>query len=260
MTTLMTVLKPTTTNHKTASFREWGLFAAFSVTLLTGCASDSPLEGYNRGMYKINKTVDKYTLEPAAKAYKAVTPDPVERSVDNFFSNIGEINTVANSVLQGKLHNATVSGARIVWNTTLGLGGLFDVATAMDLQSDPEDFGQTLRKWGVPAGPYIILPLLGPSTLTDTAGRAGDFMISPYAHYDWNDHYTREGVTILRALNTRSKLLSLSSMLDNVGTDEYSFVKSGYLQRRENLVRDGKNEGKIDEAFDELFFEEVLEQ
>lgn len=239
-------------------FSTWGLLIA--IVLLQGCASDSPLESYNRGMYQVNKTVDQYTLKPAAKAYKAITPDPVERSVDNFFSNIGEINTLANSVLQGKFHNATVSSARIVWNTTLGLGGLFDVATAMNLQSDPEDFGQTLRKWGVPAGPYVVLPILGPSTITDTVGRVGDYAISPYAHYDWNDHSVREGVTVLRALNTRSKLLSLSSMLDNASSDEYSFMKSAYLQQREALVRDGKADSKADEAFDELFFDEVFSE
>ncbi len=235
------------------------LLVALVVAMLGGCASGGALESYNRNMYAVNKTVDEYTLKPVAKAYKAITPDPVERSVGNFFGNIGEVNTLANSLLQGKFRNAAVASARIVWNTTLGLGGLFDVASAMDLKTHPEDFGQTLRTWGVPAGPYIVLPILGPSTVTDTVGRVGDLSLSPYTYYHWNDHAVREATTALRAINTRAKLLSLSNLANQASTDEYGFVKNGYLQRRQSLLRDGQTDEKVDEAFDALFFDEAAE-
>ncbi len=200
--------------------------------VLSGCSFHQGLESYNRGMYKVNKTVDTYTLKPLAKGYKAITPDPVEKSVNNFFSNIGEVGTFVNSILQGKLHNAAVSSSRIVWNTTLGIGGLFDVATAFNLKSDPEDFGQTLRKWGIPEGPFIMLPLFGPSTITDTVGRVGDAYISPYRQYDWHNKDIRQSVIGLRALNSRVQLLPMTNMLENISSDEYLFVKSAYLQQR----------------------------
>lgn len=230
------------------------------LVLTTGCASNGTLESYNRGMYNLNKTVDKYTLKPAAQAYKAITPDPIERSVTHFFNNIGDVNTLANSLLQGKFHNAAVASSRVVWNSTVGLGGLFDVATPMRLTASPEDFGQTLRTWGLPAGPYVVLPLLGPSTVTDTAGRIGDVFLSPYSYYTWHDHYVREGVTALRMLNTRAKLLSLSQLAENASGDEYTFVKNTYLQKRQALVRDGKSDDKVDDAFDALFLDEMLEE
>lgn len=221
--------------------------------LLAGCASNNALESYNRSMYKANRAVDKYTLKPIAKAYQAVTPDPVERGVSNVFSNIGEVGTMVNSVLQGKLHNAAVSSARIVWNTTLGLGGIFDVATAMNLQSDKEDFGQTLRSWGVPAGPYVVLPILGPSTVTDSVGLAGDYFASPAYHYNWPNHRTRTAYTALRVIDKRARLLNTENILESATIDEYSFVKSSYLQRRDALTRDATGDNDIDEAFDELF-------
>lgn len=226
------------------------------LAVLSGCASSGALESYNRGMYQTNKTIDKYTLKPLATAYQAVTPDPVERSVNNVFSNVGEVGTMVNSLLQGKLHNAAVSSARLVWNTTLGLGGLFDVATAMNLTADEEDFGQTLRTWGVPAGPYVVLPILGPSTVTDSVGLVGDYFTSPTYHYDWPDHRPRTAVAALGVINTRVQLLGAEKILAGATTDEYSFVKSAYLQRRDALTRDGQGDSDIDDAFDELFDDE----
>lgn len=228
-------------------------FLLLFLSLLAGCAGTQTLESYNRGMYQANKTIDKYTLKPIAKAYQAVTPDPVEHSVGNFFNNIGEVNTLVNSVLQGKLHNAALSSARLVWNTTLGLGGLFDVATAMDITADKEDFGQTLRVWGVPAGPYLVLPLLGPSTVTDSVGLVGSYFINPIHHYDWPDHRPRTAMVALGVIDVRAQLLSTEKLLEGASTDEYSFVKGAYLQRRDTLARDGKGDGAVDEAFDALF-------
>lgn len=224
---------------------------------LAGCAHNNggALESYNRGMYKINRTVDKYTLKPIAQGYRYITPDPVENSVDNFFNNLGEVNTFANSLLQGKLNNAALSSARFVWNTTLGLGGLFDVATAMDITADEEDFGQTLQVWGLPSGPYVVLPFFGPSTVTDTIGLAADTYMSPVYQYDnWSDHSVREGVIVLGVVNKRAQLLDAEKLLDSATTDEYSFVKSAYLQRRAALVNDGEVvDEAVDKELDDLF-------
>lgn len=232
------------------------LIILFITSIIVGCASDqnSGLESYNRSMYQINKSIDKYTLKPIAKGYRAVTPDVVEKRVSHFFGNLSEVGTFTNSLLQGKLHNAAVSSARIVWNSTIGIGGLFDVATAMDLHSNKEDFGQTLQTWGMPAGPYVVLPFFGPSTVTDSVGLVGDYFISPlYWYDDWSDHSVREGVIALSIIDKRVRLLDTEKMLENVN-DEYSFVKSAYLQQRALLVNDGKVENSELEAdLDDLY-------
>ncbi len=229
----------------------------FVMTLLGGCTSGDGLESYNRNMYSINKTVDKYTLKPIAKGYRAITPDPVEKGVSNVFSNIGEVGTFANSVLQGKFHNATVSSARIVWNTTLGLGGVFDVATAMDIKSNKEDFGQTLQTWGVPAGSYVVLPFFGPSTVTDSVGLVGDTFLSPLNQYKgWKSPHTRDAVFALSVVDKRVQLLNAEKLLNASSVDEYSFVKSAYLQHRQVLVNDGKVENKaLEDDLDDLYGE-----
>ncbi|PIE45346.1 MAG: ABC transporter [Gammaproteobacteria bacterium] len=232
----------------------------FALTVwLGGCASGegSALESYNRNMYKINRAIDNVTLKPLAKGYHAITPDPVEDSVDNFFSNLGEVSTIINSILQGKLNNAVASSARLVWNTTLGLGGLFDVATAMNIQVDKEDFGQTLRRWGLPAGPYIVLPILGSSTPTDTLGLVGNYFMSPLSYEKlWHNEDTHIGLLVLDRINARVQLFEKEELLKKAAIDEYGFVKSAYLQRRNTLTRDGKGDTEIDQAFDELFEEQ----
>ncbi|MBS9777737.1 MAG: VacJ family lipoprotein [Gammaproteobacteria bacterium] len=231
--------------------------AVIATVIITGCASnnDSVLESYNKGMYKINRTVDKYTLKPLAKAYRFVTPDPVEKSVNNFFNNIGEVNTIANSLLQGKFRNAALSSSRMVWNTTIGIGGLFDVATAFNISADKEDFGQTLQVWGLPTGPYVVLPFWGPSTITDSVGLGVDTYLSPINRYNnWADHSVREGVVVLNIVNTRAQLLDLEKVLETGTTDEYYFVKNAYLQKRAVMVNDGEvvNE-EMDKELDDLF-------
>lgn len=231
-----------------------------SASFLTACASnnDSALESYNRSMYSINRGIDRYTLKPIAKGYKAVTPDMVERRVSNFFGNIGEIGTMANSLLQGKLHNLALSSSRFVWNTTIGLGGLFDVATAMDIKANQEDFGQTLRYWGVPAGPYIVLPLLGPSTPADSIGLLGDAYFSPLFHVDSESiEVVNNTYVAMSIISDRANLLEAEELLQHTATDEYSFVKSAYLQRRESLTNDGNSaaDTELDEDFDALFEE-----
>lgn len=235
--------------------KQWiRFFVLVSAFALASCSSSGSLESYNRAMYETNKVIDDYTLKPITKVYQKITHNAIERRVSNFFDNLGEIGTMVNSVLQGKFHNAAVSSSRFVWNTTVGLGGLFDVATSFGLQADKEDFGQTLQVWGVPAGPYIVLPILGPSTVTNAIGLVGDRAVSPLSNYsDWSDHSVREGVTALNIINTRAKFMQLDNLLDTATTDEYLFVKSAYLQRRARLVNDGEGNDELDSELDDIF-------
>ncbi|MPV86564.1 MlaA family lipoprotein [Ostreibacterium oceani] len=233
------------------------LLTLFVTTWFTvGCASNNGLEQYNQRMYAVNKKIDQYTLKPLSQGYQKITPDPVERRVSHFFGNLGEINTFANSLLQGKFKNAGLSSSRFVWNTTLGLGGLFDVATAMGISADKEDFGQTLRAWGVPAGPYLVLPILGPSTITDTVGLIGDYGIDPINRYQWNDYRVETGVNVLKRIDQRAGLLNTEKVLASSTINEYEFVKSAYLQRRASLTRDGAPDPQSEDAFDAFFDEE----
>lgn len=230
------------------------VLALVSLIGLNGCTGTLTLEKYNRTMYQTNKAIDQVTLKPLTKVYQAVTHDAIERRINHFFENIGEVGTLINSLLQGKLHNAAVSSSRLVWNSTLGLGGLFDVATSFGLKAHKEDFGQTFRAWGVPAGPYVVLPLWGPSTITDAVGLVADSAVYPISRYNnWSSHRVREGVVALDMLNTRAQLLPLETLLDTATTDEYLFIKSAYLQRRAALVRDGKSDSRLDDALDSIF-------
>lgn len=235
--------------------KQWMRFLLLSATiLLASCSSTSTLESYNRAMYETNKVIDDYTLKPITKVYQKITHNAIERRVSNFFGNLSEVGTMVNSLLQGKFRNAAVSSSRFVWNTTLGVGGLFDVAATFGLDADKEDFGQTLRVWGVPAGPYVVLPLLGPSTVTDAFGRVGDRALSPLNRYsDWSDHTVREGLTALDVINTRAKFMQIDDLLDTATTDEYLFVKSTYLQSRATLVRDGEADTALDAEVDDIF-------
>ncbi len=221
---------------------------------LVGCSGtqDDPFEGYNRTMYSINKTVDKYTLKPIAKGYRAITPDPVERGVNNFFGNFGDVVTMANNILQFDFHEAAHDSARVVWNTTLGIGGIFDVATAMGLEKQKEDFGLTLRKWGVPAGPYLVLPALGPSTPTDGVGKIVDYYTNPVSIIDWNDYRTTAAVYSLGVINFRANLLDAENVAEGASTDEYSFVRSSYLQYRDAQMRGGAVDPQVEDDFDKI--------
>ncbi len=229
---------------------------SLALLLLASCSS-AGLEKYNRGMYKVNKVVDKYTLKPIAKVYKKITPDPVERGVTNFFSNLSEIPTFTNSLLQGKLKNATLTSARFVWNSTIGIGGIFDVASSMKIYANKEDFGQTLRYWGTGEGPYVILPVLGPSTTTDMIGRVGDYAMSPLRKWDWTDHKAKTGQAVLSGIDTRARILKLEDLAAGASTDEYEFVKNIYLQKRRTMTRDNKvdktEDDKMEDEFDDLF-------
>lgn len=196
---------------------------------------DDPWEGFNRKMFAFNDTVDTYTLKPVAKGYKAITPDPVERGISRMFSNVGEVVNVVNDLLQGKFRQAGNDTGRFVINTTIGLVGFFDVADHFGLpKNDGEDFGQTLGVWGVDSGPYLVLPLFGPSTVRDGPARIVDRFINPINEIDHVP--TRNQIYGAEVISTRADLLEAEKF---VRGERYSFIRDAYLQRRQFLLSDG---------------------
>lgn len=217
--------------------------AVLSVALmLGGCATNGvrsdPLEPLNRTVYKFNDTVDKAVLKPVAKGYKAAVPVPVRTGVGNFFSNLNDVVVTANDLLQFKLGQAASDFSRIIVNTTFGVLGIFDVASKWGLEKHNEDFGQTLGRWGIGPGPYLVLPLLGPSDFRDTIGIVADSHVDPV----WNtsDVATRNSLVGLDAVDTRARLLDTESILEEAAIDRYAFIRDAYLQRRQSLVYDGR--------------------
>lgn len=212
--------------------------------ILQGCATvegptdpEDPFESFNRAMYSFNTTVDKAILKPAAEGYNAVLPDPVNKGISNFFSNLNDIVVIFNDLLQLKLEQSAHDSARVFFNTTIGLLGFFDVASAMEFPKHNEDLGQSLGYWGIDTGPYLVLPLLGPSNIRDTVGLIGDAYVDPLN--DINPDDTRTGLIVLNVVDTRAGLLSASKVLQEAALDEYLFTRDAYLQRRQNLVYDG---------------------
>ncbi len=212
---------------------------------LGGCAQlpgppdeRDPFESYNRSMYAFNDTLDRMLLRPAAEVYNEYTPSPVKTGLGNFFSNLDDVRVLLNDILQFKFAQAASDFSRLAWNSTVGLFGLLDVATSLELPKHDEDFGQTLAVWGVGDGPYLVLPFFGPSTVRDTAGLAGDLGADPLWHVT-DDETIYWGAVALRALNQRANLLSASRVLDQAAIDPYVFVRDAYLQHRRNLIYDG---------------------
>jgi phospholipid-binding lipoprotein MlaA len=219
------------------------LTAALVFVSLAGCASGpnanprDPLEPFNRGVYKFNDTVDKAVLKPVATAYRDVTPVRVRQGVGNFFGNLEDIWSFVNNALQFKGQGAIDSLKRFGVNTFMGWGGVFDVATEMDIEKHTKDFGHTLGYWGVAPGPYLVLPLLGPSTLRDTAALPVDWkgdLVSNVQHVP-----TRNTATVVRVIDERSDLLKAGTMLEEAALDRYSFTRDAYLQRRRSVIYDG---------------------
>jgi phospholipid-binding lipoprotein MlaA len=216
---------------------------AVAAALLAGCTTvqtptkGDPFEGFNRTIFTVNDKVDQYALKPVAKGYVWVTPQPVRDSVTNFFSNIGDIYIAANNLLQLKITDGVEDIMRVVINTLFGVGGLFDVATLAKLPKHDNDLGLTLGHYGVPAGPYLVLPLFGPSTVRDAVGSLGNYYVNPlsYIHPDGLS-WALYGVNIV---NTRANLLSASDVLEGAALDKYSFVRNAYLQRRQYLLANG---------------------
>ncbi|MGE8499668.1 MAG: VacJ family lipoprotein [Pseudomonas sp.] len=216
------------------------LVACASLVLLPAvaqAAEEDPWEGFNRAIFRFNDTLDTYALKPLAQGYQAVTPKFLEDGVHNVFGNLGDVGNLANNLLQGKVHDAGVDTSRVLLNTTIGLLGFFDVAKEMGLNKTDEDFGQTLGVWGLDSGPYLVLPLLGPSSVRDAAGRLPDSLLQPYPYMD---HVPTRNVTRgVNVVDTRASLLSAERL---VGGDKYIFIRNAYLQNREFRVKDGEVE------------------
>ncbi len=221
--------------------------------MVAGCASlpsgkpdpRDPWERFNRASFKVNDALDRAVLRPTARAYVKVMPRVVRTGISNVFENLETVTTLVNDALQGKMGAVGQDSARLLLNTTLGLGGLFDPATAAGIDKNDEDFGQTLGAWGVRSGPYVMLPLLGPSTVRDTAGRVPDRFTDP-THY-LEDDSTRFAITAVEVVDLRAGLLEYDDDLAQ-SFDRYAFVRNVWMQRREYQVKDGNVE---DPTFDE---------
>ena len=210
-------------------------------TLLGGCATTGdprdPFEPVNRGIYGFNERLDNTLLKPTAEAYRAVIPQFIRSSVSNFFSNINDVVVALNNLLQGKFTAAYTDLGRIAINSTLGILGLFDVASEAGIEKHDEDFGQTLAVWGIGDGPFVMLPLFGPSTVRDTAGRFVDYHADLITYVD--PSHSRNQLWATRAVNRRAELLDASTVLQTAALDPYEFVRDAYLQRRRSLIYDG---------------------
>jgi phospholipid-binding lipoprotein MlaA len=235
-------------NTITASRTSWlktFLIMMLTTVFLGGCATVSeeyrdprdPYESFNRAMYKFNDGLDKVVLKPLGKGYKAITPAPVDRGITNFFSNLNDVVSAVNNLLQFKLTRAASDVGRVLVNTTLGILGFMDVASNMNLPKYGEDFGQTLGAWGIDPGPYIVLPIFGPSSGRDAIGVVVDWYADPvlYLEPDHHRYWTRA----LRAVDRRADLLGASNVLEQAALDPYEFMRDAYLQKRENDVYDG---------------------
>ncbi|PMS20779.1 ABC transporter [Trinickia dabaoshanensis] len=229
---------------------------ALAVAALAGCASvqtptpGDPLEGLNRTVFKFNDTLDTYALKPVAKGYAWAVPQPVRSSVTNFFSNIGDVYVAANELLELKIADGVGDVMRVVINTVFGVGGLFDVATAAKLPKHSADFGVTLGHYGVPSGPYLVLPLLGPSTVRDTAGLAVDYYGNPLSYvHPSGVSWALYGVNLV---NTRANLLTTVDVLSAAAIDKYSFIRNAYLQRRKFLITGGDGADSVPNYDDSL--------
>jgi phospholipid-binding lipoprotein MlaA len=216
-----------------------------AATALPGCATiaddyrdpSDPLETFNRVMYRFNDDLDTAVMKPLARGYNAIMPAPVNRGVTNFFSNLGDVSSAVNNLLQLKLGRVVTDVGRVVVNSTVGVAGFMDVASNMDLPKYGEDFGQTLGTWGINPGPYLVLPVLGPSSVRDGVGLVAEWYLDPVNYIE--DDTVRWTVKGLNIVDTRADLLDASRVLEAAALDPYAFVRDAYLQRRRSLVYDG---------------------
>ena len=213
------------------------------VSLTAGCStmrapSDAdPLEGFNRGVHGFNEVVDKVALKPLAMGYNAITAPEVRTCVTNFFSNLEDIAIAFNNLMQGKPRAAGSDMCRFALNSTIGILGLVDVASELGFQKNDEDFGQTLGVWGLKSGPYLVLPVFGPSSLRDASGRVVDSPLDPLRYHD--EVSERNSLLFVEAVDKRARLLPATDLIDRVALDKYAFIRDAYLARRESQIRDG---------------------
>ncbi|MEO8151686.1 MAG: VacJ family lipoprotein [Rhizobacter sp.] len=242
------------------------LFGAWVVAallvLLTGCATTAaggpkttaqqidPWENWNRKVYAFNDSIDEAVLKPVATTYTNVVPRPIRRGVTNFFGNVSDVWSAFNNFLQGKFANGMQDVIRVGTNTLFGLGGFLDVASEFGADRQGEDFGQTLGRWGMAPGPYVVWPVLGPSTVRDSLALPLDIQVSPaLAVQNQTGKYALTG---LQLVNQRANLLGASSMLNDIALDKYVFVRDAYLQRRRSLIFDGDPPEEKDKDDDAL--------
>lgn len=239
---------------------------------VSGCATTTPhdpFEKFNRGVFAINDGIDKIMVKPVAEVYKEVVPKPVNKVVTNFFSNLDDVFVIANDVLQLKFKQAASDTARFLVNSSIGVLGIFDIATKMGFEKHNEDFGQTLGYWGIGSGPYIVLPLFGPSSVRDTIGWVGDIVLRPDYYYatstDEQARYVLLTTSSIEIVDERAELLQLEAVFKAAALDKYSYIRDAYLARRKYLVYDGKppEEDSVfeeDDIFDDDLDEEELEE
>ena len=233
-----------------------GLAASLVLALLQACATTGasvgvenpidPMERFNRSVFNFNDTLDKAVIKPVALAYRRVTPTPVRTGVTNFFANISDVVSLINNALQLKPVETTDTLFRVTVNSFWGLGGIFDVASDMNIPKHTEDFGQTLGYWGVLSGPYLVLPVLGPSTVRDAAGLLVDFQADLVTLS--SNVPTRNTLSVLRAVDLRANFISAGNVLDEAALDKYTFAREIYLQRRRSLL--GRSGDQKEERFD----------
>jgi phospholipid-binding lipoprotein MlaA len=213
----------------------------FALALAAGATSaqsaNDPFEKANRAIFGFNEALDGAVLTPVAKGYQAVVPELLRTGVSNFFGNFGDGWSAINNLLQGKGEASATMVMRVATNTLFGIGGIFDVASDLGMERSTEDFGQTLGRWGMPAGPYVVWPLLGPSTARDTLGRPLDLAWSHSLVI--NDTGVNVSLSALNLIDTRASLLSASRVVDGLAFDKYTFIRDAYIARRRNLVYDG---------------------
>jgi phospholipid-binding lipoprotein MlaA len=218
--------------------------------VLMGCASipagvepspHDPWEPFNRSVFEFNEGLDAYLLKPAVAVYRFILPEFVREGIYNFFSNYSDIYTALFNLLQGKPDYAFNDLMRVVVNTTMGLGGLIDLATPGGLEKHKEDWGQTLGVWGVPAGPYVVLPFFGPSNVRDTFGTVAD-LESDYLFSIMPNVALRNSITGLRVVNARNTYYEAGDLLDGAAIDKYSFMRDAYIQRREYQINEGRDD------------------
>ncbi len=202
---------------------------------------NDPLEPINRGVFWFNEQADRFVIKPVAKGYDFITPKPVKRGVSNVFDNLFMPVVAVSDLLQGNFQHSAEDVGRFVVNSTVGVVGIFDVATGWGLERRREDVGQAFGAWGIGAGPYLVLPILGPSNVRDGVGLVGNYFLLPQTYID--DEGVRWGVTVLGGIDTRYRLLDASRVLEQAALDRYAFVRSSYAQYRKNLIQN-KNGGK----------------
>lgn len=231
------------------------MFGGCATTNGGGSAKGDPLEGWNRAVFGFNENLDTYVLKPVATGYKAVLPQFVRTGVSNVFNNLSDVWSVANLMLQGRFADGAQGTMRVVTNTVFGIGGLFDAASDLGLDRPNEDMGQTLGAWGLGPGPYIVWPLLGPSSLRDTAGLPFDLLLGAPSGVYIDNNAAVYGLAGLRIVNTRASLLGAGDVVDSVALDKYTFMRDGYLSRRRSLVYNGDPPPLEEDPLDDPFYE-----